>query len=194
MSAPLPHLRPGLFRRKWQDAGEPVHPVPEPYVPDRPPVIIFNRPVDDVAELIALCPPAKLALGAKKRKDGAVTMIGGGLGPGWGYVARHGAGWDPESGRFGESVALKLAHGDGRSALFVWARPVPDPRLMVAVTRQLAACGPRWHWVPFAVLAALPAPGWKAAGAWRWTRGADGRPEDIPARPGSAAVKKEVQS
>jgi hypothetical protein len=167
-------------------------------------VALFSRPVDDVAALIHLVPPAKLALGARKTKDGAYSMVDGGLGPGWRFATRHGMGYDPASGRIGESVALHLEHPDGRSGLFVWARQVPHPVVLLAALvapSRLGRTGPRhadympplWWPTLAAVLAQLPTPSWKTAGTWRWTRRPDGRPDDTPRRTPSPDLKKEIR-
>jgi hypothetical protein len=180
------------FRRKWQLAGEPVHPVTEPYVVPAGGRILFSVPVDNVISLAALCRPASSALGVTQK-----TPLGL-VGDGWRWAAIHGAGLEPSTGRITESVLLKLQRG-ARLVLFLWIRPVPDPVLMIALNRMLR----RWFspvgvgWVREqlpALLRELRPTTWKNAFQSGWNAGPDGRPDDTPERLASADAKSEVRS
>lgn len=183
------HQRTTLFLRKWQLAGETVHPEPAvQHQADVPGVVLHNRSVDTIAELVALCSPAKGALGV------TLPTPAGRLGRGWRWGAAHGAGIDPTTGIIRESVALRLER-DGRSALFLWARPVPDPRLVLALTDSLGRIGDRIRAVMALMIAPyLPTAGWEKVLTTTWNRGPTGRPDDVPRAESSAAVQKEVQS
>lgn len=186
------HQRTDLFLRKWQLAGETVHPVPVQLERDVPGRVLHNRSVDTIAELVALCSPAKAALGV------TLQTPAGRLGRGWRWGAAHGAGIDPSTGIIRESVALRLERDD-RSALFLWARVVPDPRLVLPLFAGAAGFARMglllYHWTTIrAVLALLPTGGWEKVITTTWDRDPSGRPDDVPRAEPSAAVQKEVQS
>jgi hypothetical protein len=180
------------FHRKWQTAGEPVHPVQLPYAAPAPDVVLVRRPIATLAELVALSNGAKLALGVTAKTPN------GQLGPGWTWWARHGFGQRGSDGRISESVFLRVDRPP-RSALFLWSRPVPDPRLIHALSWQHMGANPdagdpiEWPLMA-AVLAQLPAPDWTSEYVTAWTTTDTGRPEDIPRPTPSAAVKKEIRS
>lgn len=184
-----PHLRPGLMRprthqlERLAEAARKANPEREPDVRD---VVLARWPITELAELVALCGGAKLAMGVTKE------FPAGQLGPGWTWWARHGYGQRGRDGRITESVFLRVDRAP-RSALFLWSRPAPDPRLMIALA--LLAWVP-WTWWPLYswVLAQLPAPEWSSEYVTAWTTTATGRPEDIPRPMSSAAVKKEIRS
>jgi hypothetical protein len=184
-----PHLRPGLMRprphqlERLAEATRKANPDREPDAPD---VVLTRRPIATLAELVALCNGAKLAMGVTQE------FPAGQLGPGWTRWARHGYGWRGRDGRITESVFLRVDRAP-RSALFVWSRPVPDPRLMVALARNYAEFEIPGTFV-LSVLAQLPAPEWTSEYVTAWTTTATGRPEDIPRPSTSAAVKKEIRS
>jgi hypothetical protein len=197
-----PHLRPGLMRprpHQLERLAEAARKADPERTPDAPDVVLTRRPIATLAELVSLCNGAKLALGVTAKTPA------GQLGPGWTWWARHGFGWRGRDGRITESVFLRVDRAP-RSALFLWSRPVPDPRLMVALARYvivLNVChrlGSKWKPVdPYgvvvrAVLAQLPAPEWTSEYVTAWTTTATGRPEDIPRPTSSAAVKKEIRS
>jgi hypothetical protein len=179
--------RPGLMWRKAQvqeyleqlraQADGP----PAPVCPDR---VLANWAMDDMAEVAALCRPARLALGVTaKRPDGQ-------LGPGWRWRANIGFGIRGSDGAITQSLALKLHHRErDRRALFYWTRPVPDPRVMIALAYQLRV----WYSPPpvdpmlAAVLAQLPDPAWTSELTSAWT-------DDMPRKAASAAVKAEIRS
>lgn len=183
-----PHQRPGLFLRKWQLADEPVHPPAwSPPEPDAPGQVLFNVEVASISELVALCSPAKGALGVTLKTPQGRT--------GWRWIALHGAGYNAGTGKIQESLLLRMDRGDDRCALFLWFREVPDPVLMEAITDEWipgTASPSGWWWLP-AVLALLPGPTWEKVLTTTWTAGASGRPDDIPRAMGSAAVQQEVQ-
>jgi hypothetical protein len=156
--------------------------------PDAPDVVLARRPIATAAELVALCNGAKLALGITK------GFPAGQLGTGWTWWARHGFGWRGRDGRITESVYLRVDRAP-RSVLFLWSRPVPDPRLMLALTSMadLEWWLAEWPTVA-ALLDQLPAPEWSSEYVTAWTTTATGRPEDIPRPTSSAAVKKEIRS
>lgn len=182
--------RPGLMKRRWQLE----EPAAEPTEEERNHLgrILFNVPVTDLAELEALCSPAKGALGITK------ATPRGRLGDGWRWVARHGAGVRLADGKVTESLALKLQHDDSRrAALFLWTRPVWPLDVVFGMARWwtyspliMAA-----HWpVLAAMVRALPKPKWESALTSAWTIGENGRPDDLPRPVPSADVKKEVQT
>jgi hypothetical protein len=197
------HLRPGLMRprphqlERLAEAARKANPDREP---DRPDVVLCRRPIATAAELVALCNGAKLALGISAKTPN------GQLGRHWTWWAWHGFGRRGRDGRITESVALRVAGAaapdrpGGRQTLFLWSRPVPDPRLMSAFGATMdferpgrARVGLAWLMVA-AVLAQLPAPEWTSEYVTAWTTTATGRPEDIPRPMPSAAVKKEIRS
>jgi hypothetical protein len=156
--------------------------------PDAPDVVLARRPITELAELVKLSNGAKLALGVTQE------FPAGQLGPGWTWWARHGYGWRGRDERITESVFLRVDRAP-RSALFLWSRPVPDPRLMWALGRVATAYWDPDGWVAVpTVLAQLPAPEWTSEYVTAWTTTATGRPEDIPRPTSSAAVKKEIRS
>jgi hypothetical protein len=172
----LPHLRPGLFRRK--DAAPltvdqelaATHPAP----PDR---ILFCREVDTETAR-ALCSPVKLALGITQAKPG------GQVHPSWRHRVTHGAGVRGSDGRITESVVIRFEHPSGRSAVCSWTRRAVNPALMIALRRELAVIRPAtlhpWPMVA-AVLRALPAPDWSTWLTADWTRDPDtGRATNSP--------------
>jgi hypothetical protein len=186
-----PHLRPGLMRprthqlERLAEAARKANPEREPDAPD---VVLARRPITELAELVAISNGAKLALGVTK------DFPAGQLGPGWSWWARHGYGWRGRDGLITESVFLRVDRAP-RSALFLWSRPVPDPRLMWALGRVATAYWDPDGWVAVpTVLAQLPAPEWTSEYVTAWTTTATGRPEDIPRPTSSAAVKKEIRS
>jgi hypothetical protein len=190
-----PHLRPGLMRprpHQLERLAEAARKADPERTPDAPDVVLTRRPIATLAELVSLCNGAKLALGVTAKTPA------GQLGPGWTWWARHGFGWRGRDGRITESVFLRVDRAP-RSALFMWSRPVLDPRLVRAVRRYLAIhliggfTRPSWPLVA-AVLAQLPAPEWTSEYVTAWTTTATGRPEDIPRPTSSAAVKKEIRS
>lgn len=186
MAGQLPHERPGLFRRKWQLAGEPVHPVRVPWTTPTPDRVLFRRPVETLEELVAMSNGAKLALGVTK------DFPAGQLGPGWTWWARHGAGADGVTGRLTESLYLRIDRAP-RSALFLWSRPIPSPALAVLLFQLRPPAELDWP-VASALLDQLPALDWSSEYVTAWTTTATGRPEDIPRVTPSAVVKKEIRS
>lgn len=186
-----PHLRPGLMRPRPHQAerlAEAARKANPDRTPDAPDVVLARRPIAELAELVALSNGAKLVLGVTAKTPA------GQLGPGWTWWARHGYGWRGRDGRITESVFLRVDRPP-RSALFLWSRPVPDPRLMLALV-QVVGMFPWTFRAPAqaAVLAQLPAPEWTSEYVTAWTTTATGRPEDIPRPSTSAAVKKEIRS
>jgi hypothetical protein len=189
--------RPGLLLRKWQleELHQATAGPAAPVYPDR---VLAHRIIREPAELIALCSPAKLALGVTKKDPG------GQLGEGWSWRAYRGFGIRGADGRISESVLLHLWRGR-RRALFSWDRQVPDPRLMLAALvppTPLGRTGPRHAdymaplWWPSlaAVLALLPDPSWSTWLSTTWTIGPDGRPDDIPRARPSADIRKEIRT
>lgn len=193
-----PHLRPGLMRPRAHQAerlAEAARKANPDRIPDAPDVVLTRRPITELAELVEISNGAKLALGVTAQTPA------GQLGPGWTWWARHGYGWRGRDGRITESVFLRVDRAP-RSALFLWSRPVPDPRLMSTlgqVVQALVAWAgdrPDGAHLPMitAVLAQLPAPEWTSEYVTAWTTTATGRPEDIPRPTPSAAVKKEIRT
>ena len=191
----LPHRRPGLMRpRDYQLAklSEKARKADPKRTPDAPDVVLARRPIPTLAELVALCNGAKLALGVTKETPA------GQLGPGWTWWARHGFGQRGRDGAITESVYLRVDRAP-RSVMFLWSRPVPDPRVIRAVRRYWAVhvlgvfTKPNWPLVA-AVLAQLPALEWTSEYVTSWTASPDDHPDDIPRVTPSAAAKKEIRS
>jgi hypothetical protein len=187
-----PHLRPGLMRPRPHQAerlAEAARKANPDRTPDAPDVVLARRPIATLAELVAISNGAKLALGVTK------DFPAGQLGPGWTWWARHGYGQRGRDGLISESVFLRVDRPP-RSTLFLWSRPVPDPRLVLALVQVLSGwTAPVLIAVTVAaVLAQLPVPEWTSEYVTAWTTTATGRPEDIPRPTPSAAVKKEIRS
>jgi hypothetical protein len=191
----LPHRRPGLMRPRDYQAqrlAEKARKASPDRLPDAPDVVLARRPIPTLAELVALCNGAKLALGVAKETPA------GQLGPGWTWWARHGFGQRGRDGAITESVYLRVARPP-RSVMFLWSRPVPDPRLIRALRREIAVTlvagflPVRWP-VWSALLAALPALEWTSEYVTSWTASPDDHPDDIPRVTPSAAAKKEIRS
>jgi hypothetical protein len=193
-----PHLRPGLMRprpHQLERLAEAARKANPDRTPDAPDVVLARRPITELAELVAISNGAKLALGVTK------DFPAGQLGPGWTWWARHGYGQRGRDGLISESVFLRVDRAP-RSTLFLWSRPVPDPRLMSTlgqVAQALVAWAgdrPDGAHLPMirATLAQLPAPEWTSEYVTAWTTTATGRPEDIPRPTPSGAVKKEIRS
>jgi hypothetical protein len=184
------------MKRRWQIE----EPAAEPTEEQRHHLgrVLCNVPVTDQAELVALCSPAKGALGITK------TTPNGRLGRGWFWAARHGYGVRLDDGLISESVALKLQNST-RGALFLWVRPAPSVAVLLAAVvppvtlgrggpRHADGMAPLWWPSLTAVVDALPKPEWKSTFTGAWTLNQDGRPDDLPRAMPSAAVKREVHT
>lgn len=184
-----PHQRPGLMRpRPYQaerlaEKERKANPDREPDAPDQ---VLVRRAITELAELVALSNGAKLVLGVTK------NVPAGQLGPGWTWWARQGFGWRGRDGRITESLYLRVDRSP-RATLFLWSRPVPDPRVIVATLRDYAEFEIPGTFV-LSVLAQLPVPEWTSEYVTAWTATATGQPEDIPRSASGAAVKKEIRS
>lgn len=166
-----------MAERSYRDA--PLGPQPTPTV--------VMQPLG-LAELVALCGPAKLALGVTvKTPDGA-------LGRGWQWRAYRSIGFayrarrkeEPERWAAVELVSLRLRRDPGpgdapRAAVLVWTRPVVHLRKATLTKRQVEAG-----------LTRPPARSadWSADGAWLWSPGVAG---SIPRDVGSNAVKTAIR-
>lgn len=180
--------RPGLMWRRWQIEEDLAGDVPAP--PSYPDRILAHWAVHDPAELVAVCSPAKLALGV------TLDFPTGQVGPGWRWWARLGFGIRGADGAITQSVALKFHHRErDRRALFYWTRPVPDPRLILAAIVPPGRTGahsydgmaPLWWPSLAAVLGQLPDPTWTSELTTAWT-------DDMPRKVASADVKREIRS
>ena len=190
----LPHRRPGLMRPRDYQAqrlAEKARKASPDRLPDAPDVVLARRPIPTLAELVALCNGAKLALGVTKETPA------GQLGPGWTWWARHGFGQRGRDGAITESVYLRVDRPP-RSVMFLWSRPVPDPRLTLPLSTAWT-----WRWnyetpvlwsTVAAVLAQLPALEWTSEYVTSWTASPDDHPDDIPRVTPSAAAKKEIRT
>lgn len=194
-----PEDRPGLMWRKAQIQEYLASLQPEDERPTYPDRVLSARRIANMGggldQLVALCSPAKLALGVTAKTPR------GQLGLGWRWWAWHGFGINGATGAITESLLLRLERQTTlppRGVLFQWKRPTPDPRLMWALGH--VATGVWSHWDPEGwtavptVLAQLPAPDWTSELCATWNLGGHLRPDDIPRAVPSARAKEEIRT
>lgn len=194
-----PEDRPGLMWRKAQIQEYLASLQPEDERPAYPDRVLSARRIANMggglAELVALCSPAKLALGVTAKTPR------GQLGLGWRWWAWHGFGITGATGAITESLLLRLERQTTlppRGVLFQWKRPTPDPRLMQALDWLMRPSAVRAWVEPWptvaAVLAQLPAPDWTSELCATWNLGGHLRPDDIPRAVPSAKAKEEIRT
>ena len=152
--------------------------------PDR---LLACEILDNLPTLVALCSPAKGALGVTR------ATPAGRLADGWTWRAAHGFGIRGRDGLITESVRLLIYRPPVgpkvRGAVFLWTRPVPDPRLVHGIAKAAwVALSPTFA----AAVALLPAPRWTAALSSIYDYTGTGRLADVPVAVAQAAIKAEV--
>lgn len=195
-----PEDRPGLMWRKAQIQEYLASLQPEDERPTYADRVLSTRRIANMGggldQLVALCSPAKLALGVTAKTPR------GQLGLGWRWWAWHGFGITGATGAITESLLLRLERQTTlppRGVLFQWKRPVSDPRLIAGLVwsahrrAMFGYDGIVWP-VLATALAALPCACWESELCATWNLGGHLRPDDIPRAVPSAKAKEEIRT